>query len=254
MSTVRALVCVSILAALLAVPEPASAQLKGHYVPGFTGLNNGSQGPPALTIVFPIYFYTTDTLKDDDGDELGTHPRINATFFGPGLLRVTNVKLLGGNLGGQILPIAFMKERLEGPSLDVRSGRPRLATLEIHSDKKDSGIKVGNILTFEGGLGPELLQEGGRHANSVYYYHRSYLLHAGQGQRRQRPARSRATARQERSRLRHWRRRQRVPAETEAAPRPALRRGVWCDQSHPGSHLHLTLAYQAKSLVRLPPP
>ena len=59
--------CVSILAALLAVPEPASAQLKGHYVPGFTGLNNGSQGPPALTVVFAIYFYTTDTLKDDDG-------------------------------------------------------------------------------------------------------------------------------------------------------------------------------------------
>jgi len=159
MSTVRALVCVSILAALLAVPEPASAQLKGHYVPGFTGLNNGSQGPPALTIVFPIYFYTTDTLKDDDGDELGTHPRINATFFGPGLLRVTDVKLLGGNLGGQILPIAFMKERLEGPSLDVRSGRPRLATLEIHSDKKDSGIKVGNILTFEGGLGRSLYKK-----------------------------------------------------------------------------------------------
>jgi hypothetical protein len=35
------------------------------------------------------------------------------------VLWVTNVKLLGGNLGGQIIPADWMKARIEGPSLDV---------------------------------------------------------------------------------------------------------------------------------------
>jgi hypothetical protein len=106
-----------IVAAL--IPGTSYAQLKGHYVPGFTGLQNGSQGPPAVTVILPIFFYTTDTLKNSDGETLGSHPRINSSFIGPGLVYVTNVKLLGGNLGGQILPVAFIKARIEGPSLDV---------------------------------------------------------------------------------------------------------------------------------------
>ena len=104
---------------LLACPVPANAQLKGHYVPGFTGLQNGSQGPPAITIVLPVFFYTTDTLKGDEGQTLSEHPQITSTFIGPGLVWVTNVKLLGGNLGGQFLPASYMKARIEGPSLDV---------------------------------------------------------------------------------------------------------------------------------------
>ena len=84
------------------VSSGAEAQLKGHYVPGFTGLQNGSQGSPALTFVLPLFFYTTDTLKDSDGETLGAHPRINSSFLGPALFWVTNVKLFGGNLGGQV--------------------------------------------------------------------------------------------------------------------------------------------------------
>jgi len=117
-STARAIFAATVIAATM-VPSTSYAQLKGHYVPGFTGLQNGSQGPPAVTIVLPIFFYTTDTLKNDEGDTLGAHPRINSSFIGPGVLWVTNAKLLGGNLGGQILPVAFMKARIEGPSLDV---------------------------------------------------------------------------------------------------------------------------------------
>ncbi len=106
-----------IVAALL--PHAAYAQLKGHYVPGFTGLQNGTQAPPSITVVLPMFFYTTDTLKNDAGDTLGAHPRINTSFIGPGVIWVTRARLFGGNLGGQILPVAFMKARIEGPSLDV---------------------------------------------------------------------------------------------------------------------------------------
>jgi hypothetical protein len=197
----------------------ASAQLKGHYIPGFTGLANGSQAPPGVNLILPIYFYTTDTLKDDNGDALGVNPRVNASFLGPGVAWVTNLKLLGGNWGGQALPIAFMKSRIEGNSLDVPGSlkftdiyfqplqlgwhQPRadytvgwgffaptgswelggdngglgmwsndfqagatlrlddkrawatslLATFEIHSKKKDTELQVGDILTLEGGTG-----------------------------------------------------------------------------------------------------
>lgn len=210
----------ALILAVTMLPATAHAQLKGHYVPGFTGLQNGSQGPASITIVLPLFFYTTDTLKDDEGNTLGQHPRINSSFLGPGVLWVTNVKVLGGNLGGQVIPLDFMKARIEGPSLDVpgsfnfsdiyiqplqlgwetaradfvagwgffpptgkwalggddngglgmwsndfqagttvRLDDKRawsasvLGTYEIHSKKKDVDVKVGDILTFEGGLG-----------------------------------------------------------------------------------------------------
>jgi hypothetical protein len=216
----KAAVVVAAVSISLGLPLAGEAQLKGHYVPGFTGLQNGSQGPPAITVIMPIFFYTTDTLKGDDGNTLGAHPRINSSFLGPGLVWVTNVKFLGGNLGGQALPVAFMKARIEGASLDVPGSfnfsdmyfqplqlgweKPRadfvagwgiffptgkweqggdengglgmwsndfqfgttvrlddkrawtaslLTTYEIHSKKKDTDIKVGNILTLEGGVG-----------------------------------------------------------------------------------------------------
>ncbi len=198
----------------------ATAQLKGHYIPGFTGLQDGSQAPPGINVIFPLYWYNTDDIKDDEGESLGAHPSINAAFLGPGAAWVTNLEVLGGNLGGSILPIAFIKERIEGPSLDVPGSfsftdiffqplqlgwhKPRadavaaygvffptgewelggddnvglgmyshdfqagttvrlddkrawtvstLLTYEIHSHKKDTDIKVGNILTLEGGFG-----------------------------------------------------------------------------------------------------
>jgi hypothetical protein len=208
------------IAVLLGLTPAVRAQLKGHYIPGFTGLSNGSQGPPGINVILPIFFYTTDTIKDDEGNTTGANPRINATFLGRGFTWVTNVKILGGNLGGSALPIAFMKQRLEGASLDVPGSlgftditvqpfqlgwhKPRadyvagysvffptgewelggrensglgmyshdfqggatlrldekrawtfstLLTYEVHSQKKDTDIKVGDILTLEGGLG-----------------------------------------------------------------------------------------------------
>jgi hypothetical protein len=207
-------------AVLLAWSREASAQLKGHYIPGFTGLQDGSQPPPSLTLALPVYVYPTDTIKDDDGNSLPAHPNITASFFGLGLAWVSNVKFLGANLGAQITPVAFMKSRIESASLDVpgafaftdiyvqplwlgwhckradftlgwgffaptgkwelggsdNSGlgmwsndfqagttvnlddehawtTSLLATYEIHSHKKDTDLRVGSILTLEGGTG-----------------------------------------------------------------------------------------------------
>lgn len=106
-------------AVVVGVSADARAQLKGHYIPGFTGLENGSQPPPSITVAVPIYVYSTDTIKDDDGNTIGENPRINASFTGISLITVTNIKVLGANWGFQAVPIDFMKSRLESNSLDV---------------------------------------------------------------------------------------------------------------------------------------
>jgi len=205
---------------LFGASRGAHAQLKGHYIPGFTGLGNGTQPPPAITLAVPVYLYSTDTIKGDDGHTVGAHPRITASFTGISLLWVTNFKILGANWGGSLVPVDFMKSRIERASLDVPGSfafsditlqplwlgwhKPRadftvgwsiffptgkyeiggdsnaglgmwsndfnagttlhldekhawttslLATYEIHSHKKDSDIKAGDILTLEGGTG-----------------------------------------------------------------------------------------------------
>lgn len=106
-------------AIVMGVSADARAQLKGHYIPGFTGLENGSQPPPSITAALPIYVYSTDTIKDDSGNTIGENPRINASFTGISLIAVTNVKVFGANWGFQAVPADFMKQRLESNSLDV---------------------------------------------------------------------------------------------------------------------------------------
>lgn len=98
---------------------PAFAQLKGHYIPGFTGLDNGTQPPPGVSVAFFGYAYPTDTIKDASGDTIGSGPSITASFIGFGLAVVAPVKVLGANYGAQIIPVDFMKSRIEGNSLDV---------------------------------------------------------------------------------------------------------------------------------------
>src|SRR6476660_8894167 len=97
----------------------AQAQLKGHYVPGFAGLQSGTQPPPGISVFLPVYFYTTDDIRNDDGESIGANPRVNASFLGPGIAVVTNLKTLGANLGASIAPINFIQSRIEGNSLDV---------------------------------------------------------------------------------------------------------------------------------------
>lgn len=211
---------VLVLALLVGISSPARAQLKGHYIPGFMGLESGTQPPPSITLAVPIYFYPTDTIKDPSGETIGAHPSIRASFTGISVLWVTKVKILDANWGFQAVPADWMKSRIEGRSLDVPGSigfsdltfapvwlgwhtaradvtagwsffvptgkwelggdenaglgmwsndfqagttvhldnkhawsTSLLATYEIHSHKKDTQIKAGDILTLEGGTG-----------------------------------------------------------------------------------------------------
>jgi len=210
----------ALVSIMVCTSRPAEAQLKGHYIPGFTGLENGTQPPPGLSLALPIYIYPTDTIKDSNGDSLAAQPSITVTFTGLALAAVTNAKILGANYGFEIIPVTFMKSRIESASLDVSGSfafsdiefvplwlgwhKPRadfsvawgffaptgkwelggsdnsglgmwsndfqggttihlddkhawttslLTTYEIHSHKKDTDLKAGDILTVEGGTG-----------------------------------------------------------------------------------------------------
>jgi hypothetical protein len=213
-------------AMLLETHGVAHAQLKGDYVAGSTGLQNGSQSPPGVSVFMPVYVYVSDTIKDDNGHTIGDNPTVTSSFFGPGAGWVTNFKLLGGNWGGQAAPVTFTTSRIERNSLDVPSeflftdmyfqplqlgwtksradmsvgwgffvptGKwslggdnnsglgmwshdfqagatlrldhkqawttSMLGTYEIHSHKKDTDVKVGDILTLEGGTGRTFTKE-----------------------------------------------------------------------------------------------
>jgi hypothetical protein len=220
-ATMRNVATAVVAAAILAgVSQDASAQLKGHYIPGFTGLECGTQPPPSIWLELPVYIYPTDTIKNDAGQTIGGNPQIQTTFTGVSLVWVTNVKVLGANWGGDVVPADFIRARIETNSLNVPGSfafsdltlepiwlgwhKPRadftagwsffaptgawtlggtsnsglgmwsndfqagttvnlddrhhwttalLSTYEIHSHKRDSPLKAGDILTVEGGTG-----------------------------------------------------------------------------------------------------
>ncbi|MGH7681413.1 MAG: SphA family protein [Candidatus Eiseniibacteriota bacterium] len=211
---------------LVAWPAPARAQLKGDYVAGSSGLQNGSQAPAGLSVSLPVYVYLTDTIKNDHGDTVPTDRRVTTIQTGASLAWVTRFRIVGANFGSQIQAIAFAKSRTETSSLDVGSSlafsdiffqpiqlgwqTPRadftagwgffapsgtwelggsdnsglgmwsydfqagstvrldreqawttslLATYETHSSKQGTRIKVGDILTLEGGTGRTFSKE-----------------------------------------------------------------------------------------------
>lgn len=204
----------------LALPVAARAQFKGLRIPGSAGLQAGTQAPPGIYVGNLFYAYPTDTLKDDNGDRLGTGlTDLTVMLDGIFVSWVTNYEIAGGTLGGAV-GLPWMKSLIERNALDVDSGwgytdsiftrlqvgwhRPRYDMLagytlylptgkyepggtdnsgfgmvaqelafaatgffdekrtwhgagsvahEWHSEKKDTDIRVGQIMTIEGGFG-----------------------------------------------------------------------------------------------------
>lgn len=99
----------------------AQAQLKGSHLLGFSGLNAGTQGPPGINvIVLPMYLYSAGKLKDGSGNTLTDDVDLTSYANGIGPAWVTNVKVLGANLGGSIL-IPFLKNTIEASRTDVKT-------------------------------------------------------------------------------------------------------------------------------------
>jgi hypothetical protein len=229
------------VAVCLAVPATAHAQFVGHNLTGDFGLQAGTPPPPGFYVSALYYRYDGDRLRNASGESrpignLSPRPELDVSSFGIGATYVTNLKLLGANVGFLVFP-AWTDNQLEVPILGLSSKTPtgftdlyfqplnlgwyreradftagvgiyaptgewelegeenlglgmwsfelfggttvyfdeakqwHFATVgfyETHTKKRDTDIRVGDILTLEGGLGRSFL-DGAAAVGLVYY-------------------------------------------------------------------------------------
>jgi hypothetical protein len=110
------LVCVSLVA-------PAEAQLNTQHIKGTVGLKSGSQAPPGVYFIAPLYYvYKTDEVKDRDGNRLPFAADLTSHLYGGGISVVTKKKLFGGFYGFQVVFPAGANNRIQGTEIDANPG------------------------------------------------------------------------------------------------------------------------------------
>ena len=116
MAMVVGLACVGMVA-------PAAAQLNTHHLKGNVGLKSGSQAPPGVYFVAPLwYVYKADEVKDRDGNSFGLAADLTSQVFGGGISVVTTKKLFGGFYGFQALIPLGANNRIQGTEIDANPG------------------------------------------------------------------------------------------------------------------------------------
>jgi hypothetical protein len=115
----RLILWACLIAAILAVPT--AAQYKGDDIPGFSGLQSGTQAPPGLYLGNVVWVYPTSTIKDNNGNSITLPGSLTSTAEIILVSLVTNYKLFGANVGGSV-GFPFIKNRIQLDSLDVNTG------------------------------------------------------------------------------------------------------------------------------------
>src|SRR5262245_43595876 len=78
------------VAAALIGATPAAAQLNTQHIKGAVGLKSGSQPPPHVYLIAPyVYVYSTDRVKDRDGDTVPIDATITSVAYAGGVSVVT---------------------------------------------------------------------------------------------------------------------------------------------------------------------
>ena len=102
---------------------PAEAQLNTQHIKGTVGLKSGSQPPPGVYFIAPLFYvYKTDDVKDRDGNRLPFAADLTSHVYGGGVSVVTQRKLFGGFYGFQILFPVGANNRLQGTEIDANPG------------------------------------------------------------------------------------------------------------------------------------
>jgi hypothetical protein len=117
---------VSLLAAgLLGLPLLVQAQPSAHYVPGVEGIKGASLPPPGFYLRDYNVAYFSSRLNDATGHEV---PGVDANAFiyanVPRLVWITDVQILGGNLGvDALLPLQYTDLDIKaGPNTVINNG------------------------------------------------------------------------------------------------------------------------------------
>src|SRR5271170_1561574 len=115
----RLILWACLIVAILAVPT--AAQYKGDDIPGFSGLQSGTQAPPGLYLGNVVWVYPTSTIKDNNGNSITLPGSLTSTAEIILVSLVTNYKLFGANVGGSV-GFPFIKNRIQLNSLNVNTG------------------------------------------------------------------------------------------------------------------------------------
>jgi hypothetical protein len=105
---------------IILICVPACAQYKGDDIPGFLGLQAGTQAPPGLYLANVVWVYPTSTIKGDNGNSVTLPGSLTSTADIILVNLVTNYKVFGANIGGSVA-FPFIKNRIEFNSLDVKT-------------------------------------------------------------------------------------------------------------------------------------
>jgi hypothetical protein len=102
---------------------PSYAQLNTQHVMGLAGLKSGTQPPPNLYLIAPVFYvYHTDKVRDRNGDRLPIDASITSVAYGAGFTVVTTRKIAGANYGFQLLFPLGANNRLQATEIDVNPG------------------------------------------------------------------------------------------------------------------------------------
>jgi len=105
----------------LSIPQLCHAQYKGDHIPGFAGLESGTQAPPGIYVGDLVWVYPTSTIKDNNGNKVGNGSASLTSSLDVILGSVvTNYKILGANYGTQVA-LPFIKNEIQLNSLNVSS-------------------------------------------------------------------------------------------------------------------------------------
>ena len=118
-------VATNTLLAIVIGAAPTQAQLATQHIKGTTGLKAGSQPPPHVYVIGPlVYVYSTDEVKDPDGNTLfrSGDAALTSVAAAGGVSVVTTKKLLGGFYGYSMLFPAFANNRIQGTEIDANPG------------------------------------------------------------------------------------------------------------------------------------
>ena len=102
---------------------PAEAQLNTQHIKGTVGLKSGSQAPPGVYFIAPLFYvYKSDDVKDRHGNSLPFAADLTSQVYGGGINVVTKRKLFGGFYGFQIVFPVGANNRIQGTEIDANPG------------------------------------------------------------------------------------------------------------------------------------